>query len=754
LAIRRAMVKWCAVFLGATASVIPYGANSRTIAKELRGKVPGTLNKRTSMWVGTAGTMAGRFMTMAEAEQADKDGAAVGILAEHYPFIDIDVEDATLAAGVLVLAFEILGPGPIRRREGSPRCGVMYAGLNIRKRTLKWGGDKEQGIKDNGVEVLGRGQYWNADGLHPSGLPYYWDDPHPCDLGPFDLTVITMEMVEAFMAAVRALLEGRGFTVVASGAGKREGLSTGIRNSLDNPSLLAPSPEAVLDLLASYHPVELHHDEFVQHMVAIKAALGPDREDYYADVLEWAPGLRATEHEATRKRWDSIHDATIGWGWLCQKAGYVGADYDDPPPDMMPPDPGTTELQKVAARWVYDALNGCFHDRVNQLDVTKDTFNMMNTRLSPYGVPLRSSSAAVCINYKEFVKVEGRTYAPGKPVLFKDENKGNVLNMWRPSSLKPVAGDPTPWLDLVNKLFPDQAARDHFLNFIAYLLQNPGKKIGHAIMLFSREQGVGKGTVLIPLMMGLGPTNIATIEPDDLIGQFTWFLKSQLIVCNEMANFERKVVYNRLKAFLEMSSTPLFINEKFKHPYQVSNIQNWIFCTNSENAISLENSDRRFWIYEILAAAMTPEEITKIYTWYDAGGAAIVVHYLLQRDLSSFRPGDTPPMTKAKKEMIELAKPIPVRWLDQQEYQKREFITVNEIMDTAQFGSNSEVSVTIRHWHVISWLKAKGFIAHPSRVRIENGDNVTVWTRDMRPETMAASGEFLVARLMADRKKR
>jgi hypothetical protein len=747
--------RWFEQFGADLVSVIPVGARSKTIASELIGKVPGTLNPRTGLWTGTVGSMAGRIMTEAEAVQAKKDGAAIGIQGRNCPGIDIDVDDEELAVAIMELAFKLMGKAPVRRREGSSRRLLMYAGQDLRKRRIAWGGGTN--VKARAVELLGRGQYYNVDGLHPSGKPYYWETD-PTEGGPHDLPLLTLEQWDAFQIAVRGLLEARGVELTLYEA-KARGLSSTPRTGLDDPRLWAPSPEVVIELLAGYSPEVLGHDDFVRHMVAIKASLGEQREDFYPDVFAWAPGIRSTEDEATRKVWDSITDAAIGWGWLVDKSGSpVAAQVDfaqPPPPETLPEDPGNVMLVRITGRWVFDGVGGLFHDMLHGVDMPKDSFNAIHADFIPYGMGGRKSAAAICINEGQLRITQGRTYRPGAAELITESGK-LLINLWRPSDLVPREGDPSPWLDHISMLFPDPTARGHFLDWIAFVLQFPGRKIGHAIMLYSEEQGVGKDTALVPLVRGVGNANIAKIEPDDLTGTFTAYLKSQVIICNEMANFERRTVYNRLKAHLEMSDTWLPINEKFQPRYQVLNRQNWIFCTNSANAVSLEETDRRFWIYECAGHRLSNRDADKLYAWFDSGGDAIVVYWLLHRDISKFNPAHAPPTTDAKKAMIELAKPVSVRWLDEQfttVWTKREFMTFNEILEAGcAFNVSPAIGKQMNQFYVTSALRKHRFIAIPGRHRI--GDAVvTVWTRDHRPETMASSGQFLAARVLADQNK-
>jgi hypothetical protein len=754
----RTMVEWHRIFGGnSTASVIPHGADSRTIVKELRGKVPGTRNKRTGSWAGTTGTVIDRFMTEAEARQADIDGAAVGIWGQWFPGGDIDVDDPELVEEILALMSKMLGPAPIRRREGSPRCLGMYTGENVRRRRIEWGGGEN--IKESAVEILGRGQYWNADGLHPSGKPYYWDT-HPCDLGPYDITEITNDQVDAFITAVEALLARRGIVATIVGS-KTAGSTGGVRTGLDDPSLWAPSPQAVIDLLAGYEPDVLGHLDFVAHMAAIKAALGEAREDFYLNVLEWAPGVRSTEFDATRKVWDSVEDAAVGWNWLVDKSGSATAataDFKDAPPDddTLPVDPREILMREIRKRWVYDVLNDCFHDTSNVMDISKDSFNVLYSKSfnMSYGRTGPRTPAAQCLNDEKLIKVYGSTYAPGGRALVINGTR-TLVNRWRPSDLKRRQGDPEPWLTLIEKLFPDPMVRDHVLDFIAFVVQNPGKKIGHAMLWYSQKQGVGKDTALDPLLHIIGVENVARIEPEELGGQFTSYLAKQLIVCNEMMNLKRNSSYNQMKSFLEMSSNYLVVNPKYGKRYEVSNTQIWIFCSNHANAISLETGDRRVFVCQCPSEALPTTQADEIYEWYakdDNFGRGVVFDFLMKRDISKFNPARTPPMTAAKSAMIELAKSEFHRWADKN-FGHRKFVTASEIQEAGIYGGNIEVS---RHScddaSIVRWLRTNGFEALSNRIRIEKEEKTTVWAHDPTPEVKLAGDEFLRRWLMEDRK--
>jgi hypothetical protein len=220
------------------------------------------------------------------------------------------------------MALRILGPAPVRFREGSNRRLLLYKikdGIPLlRKKSTKYldGGAKEL------VEQLGHGQQCVVEGPHAKGGSYKWRGWHPCNGGPNKLTKIDHEKSEAFFAEVEWHLNMHDLPIVAH-HGSKEATA---RKSPDDPSLHAPGgPEQVSDALRQWRPEEMGHDEYVQAVAAIKASYGVRRDEFKGEVLEWSPGIRSTEDDAFHKIWDSITDASLGWLWLSAQAGVVDA---------------------------------------------------------------------------------------------------------------------------------------------------------------------------------------------------------------------------------------------------------------------------------------------------------------------------------------------------------------------------------------------------------------------------------------------
>jgi hypothetical protein len=742
--------RWVEIFGCADlTSVVPCGAPSKTIEPKVLGKLPG-YKKKNGLWVGITGSMADRIMTLAEAKQASHDGAGVGMNARNFPGFDIDVNNWELTQRIIAFLIAELGPAPVRTVEGNPHALLMYAisgvGAFIRKRRLAFRlpGDPTK----HAVELLGLGQYYNLEMMHQSGKPYRWS-PDPCELGPFNLTVITMEQVLAVFAALPARF---GLEPLA-GSSTSANLISGRRTRLGDVSKMAPSAEHVLRLLAEYKPEELGHDDFVRHMCAIKASLGPDCEEYYPDVFEWAPGIRSTEDEATRKVWDSIADTALGWQWLVDKSGtkmQVQDDFAEPPPaDSYVTDPAELAIKQMVEGWIFSDAG--FHEESTGRVVSKDLFNAQHTHVIPYGLTGRKTAAALFQNHKRARKANVTIYRPAAPVYIESEK---AVNVWRSSLLEPVFNtDPKPYRELWEMLMPDDAdLRNHYLDWIGFALQNRGVKIGHALVLQSDAHGVGKDTAFVPLLRGLGEDNYVKLTPAELAKPYNPFLDHELIIISEMRDFDRGKgqMYLTIKNHIGIEEGAPQVDQKYEKHRKGYRSQNWVILTNYGNAIALDEEDRRLCIAK---SPMQPQSISfyeAIWDFLNHGGDAVCLGWFLRRDVSKFNRAARAPMTDAKRAMIEATMSPAKRWLRAQfseggQFHGRKLLTVGEIMDANEWGTDN-----IHAGNILTALWKYGYSSIETRVKMQ-GAVVTVWTNDARLAKL--SGEFLSAALLKDRKR-
>jgi len=184
-------------FLPDLLPVIPPVANlsvGSKVAPEMLGKVPGQY-LGNDIWCGFA-KFTQHVATEADIAKWNRwPGAGVGLLARNHPAIDIDVTDPALADAIQDLAFMWFGPAPVRTGN-APKRLLLYRGAPMKKRRIVF----ESG---DAVEILGEGQHFVIDGIHPkTGQPYVWDlDPTQEEL--FEITEAQVDLFMEVCAALR-----------------------------------------------------------------------------------------------------------------------------------------------------------------------------------------------------------------------------------------------------------------------------------------------------------------------------------------------------------------------------------------------------------------------------------------------------------------------------------------------------------------------------------------------------------------------
>lgn len=350
-------------------------------------------------------------------------------------------------------------------------------------------------------------------------------------------------------------------------------------------------------------------------------------------------------------------------------------------------------LDDAYDRYVYIKGVERFGDLVKRTLHTRQDFNSFALSLAPAGSSGQKSATATFLNGAGRI-VDDLDYMPGKKEIAKTEKNGislEAFNIWRPGPIRPAEGDIKDWLDHVAYIFQDEDARNLFLNFWAYIFQNPGKKINWAFVLRG-PQGIGKDLMLRPLLECLGLWNVSTIKAKDIESDWTDFLERQIVIIEELPPYNKKDIYENLKSLVCVAQELVRINKKNVPQYYIRNMQNYFIFTNHADALALEPDDRRFYIYGSLAIAREPAYYTRMAHAFKAiAFKSALLAYLLKRDISKFDPMASPPWTDAKREMAAAAQSPVEQWVGEQfedgaQFHGRKFVTADEVMTAAKSG--------------------------------------------------------------------
>lgn len=251
-------------------------------------------------------------------------------------------------------------------------------------------------------------------------------------------------------------------------------------------------------------------------------------------------------------------------------------------------------------------------------------------------------------------KVAVTAYRPGDSRRFlKLENNRLAVNAWTAPGIIPRSGGANTIIAHLEKMLPAETVRNHFLDCLAFMVQKPGQKIAHAIVLIGR-QGIGKSLFFKLVRKLFGEANCRTAESSHLGRQFNARMSNiQVLMIEELWTEERRGTYNGVKMLITEREIPV---EEKHVPMYVARTPDLILATSNHRIpITKEKDDRRLLVYETPMEPQGAEYYQELALAID-NTADEFLHVLLARDISDFDPNRAPPETATGQEIIEASR--------------------------------------------------------------------------------------------------
>ena len=237
-------------------------------------------------------------------------------------------------------------------------------------------------------------------------------------------------------------------------------------------------------------------------------------------------------------------------------------------------------------------------------------------------------------------------------------------NLWAGWPTTPVAGSCEHLVDLLRYMCAKESKPEELfqwvIRWLAYPIQHPGAKMQTTIVVHG-PQGTGKN-MFFEVIMGIYGRYGRIIDQSAIEDKFNdWASRRLFLIADEVvARSDLYHVKNKLKAFI--TGEWIRINPKNMAAYDERNHVNMVFLSNEAMPTIVEQDDRRH------AVIWTPEKLSPdFYTGLKAeinnGGGAALHYYLLHLDLGDFGPSSKPPMTDAKRELIDQSLDSPSRFV-------------------------------------------------------------------------------------------
>jgi len=367
------------------------------------------------------------------------------------------------------------------------------------------------------------------------------------------------------------------------------------------------------------------------------------------------------------------------------------------------------------------------------------------------------------LNELEIPRVYDFTYDPANPdetIVSKDKKK--FVNTYRKSYAKPDKAGATEAGEIIKKhaalLISEPEYQRRLLDFIAFMVQSPGKKIRWAFLIQS-AQGNGKGLLAKALRGVFGRGNIKTVDPEAIFSSFNdWAYGSQLAILNEIrvTGHSRHDVMNKLKE--PISDDHVSINQKFRDNREVENVTNYIMFTNHKDALAMEQRERRYFVvYSPIQTERDADRLVEsgklgpLQDLVDSGQFGGLRAFFEEWEISEdFCPDSPPPKTPYFFQMAKHAKPELETILEDliadgsEPTVQEDLISASEFLQIVTNETKERISPKVLN----SVLLCKGF-RHVGRMSIAGGKH-QVW---VNPDSAIADldlGQILLKRIEAN----
>lgn len=214
------------------------------------------------------------------------------------------------------------------------------------------------------------------------------------------------------------------------------------------------------------------------------------------------------------------------------------------------------------------------------------------------------------------------------------------------------------FLEHIRNLIAEPEYATLLVDFMAYIVQNPGAKIRWAVLL-QGAQGCGKTALSEVMKAVVGGEHVMQVDNEAIRGQWNdWAYGHQLVVLEEVrvAGQNRHDIMNRLKPLI--SNDQVCINQRHRDSRNVDNIANYMLFTNHHDALALSSGDRRYFVLKSRmqtresVEALGPQYFSRLFAMLRDNAAGLRAWFEHYQISPGFCPDGHAPDTTYRREMV------------------------------------------------------------------------------------------------------
>ena len=321
-------------------------------------------------------------------------------------------------------------------------------------------------------------------------------------------------------------------------------------------------------------------------------------------------------------------------------------------------DPGELKNQMMS-NLIYLKNSDTFRDQSTGGDYKKAVVDTIYSHL----FPKRTTAVSYFNNTPNKQMAEMEIYRPdlyeeGKLLFINKQDNLFYINKYKPGNYPPIKpekqSDIEKWDEMVEFIVEDESERDYLLNWLAFIIQKPWVKTHAMILIYTKNQRMGKGSIFDVMTDILGLENAEPTDIDGIMDKGVMFADKQLILVDEA---ETKGTYSETKhvsnALKKLGTERRIQQRKLYTDYKaIETHTNYMIFTNNPGALNLDEEDDRVFIVSNYKPRREQKFYDDFHKWRIEIGSSYVHYILKHRDISKFNHTAPPPRTKAKADMV------------------------------------------------------------------------------------------------------
>lgn len=276
--------------------------------------------------------------------------------------------------------------------------------------------------------------------------------------------------------------------------------------------------------------------------------------------------------------------------------------------------------------WVYCEADATFERVSVRHSIKREAFRAKFDRM-PDVVLAETDAATFALNQCQLPTVANLMYWPGEERLFETEGLLR-LNTYVESGIAPcetLEGDEDGlavvalFMEHVRNTITSDREQRILIDFMAYVLQNPGLRVRWALLLHGIE-GNGKSFFYTVMQMALG-LRARVVSTTAINSDFTGWAEGALLIGIEeirIAGTNKYAILDKMKPLI--TNDTIAVVAKRKDEKTVPNFTSYMMFTNHADAIPVGDNDRRYCV-------ISTRHATKADLFAQHGGAEAVGAY-------------------------------------------------------------------------------------------------------------------------------